>query len=361
MILRNFLKRSKIIRWTFLFLGSLLIAGFMIVGWILWWPNSFHEPSERVVYVARGATFQTAMDLLVNAGIVRARWSFKITAAILGGTREVKYGKYVFPSGKSNATILRELVSGSARKLIPVTIPEGMRMNSIANRFSKALGINAELISALCSDSSFISKLEMNTKNLEGYLLPDTYHFHWNTEELEVITRIIGTFKRFYNDSLLHKQAEYRMNTRQILTLASIVEAETQLDEERAIVAGVYHNRLKRRMRLEADPTIQYLISDGPRRVLYRDLRIPSPYNTYLHFGLPPGPINNPGRRSILATLYPAEHSYLFFVADGKGGHKFSKTYADHLRAAREFRRVRREQTRNENASSEKSATRTQR
>ncbi|MEX2088727.1 MAG: endolytic transglycosylase MltG, partial [Bacteroidota bacterium] len=175
------------------------------------------------------------------------------------------------------------------------------------------------------------------------YLMPDTYRFFWQTEEREIIERMVNEFKSFFVDSLKSRQKGMNMSLNQVLTLASIVEGETSLDRERTTVAGVYHNRLKRRMRLEADPTIQYIVPDGPRRLLYSDLKIDSPFNTYRNYGLPPAPIGSPGRLSILATLYPEQHAYLFFVADGTGGHKFSRNYAEHQRAVREWRRARRE------------------
>jgi len=310
--------------------------------WILWWPNSFSDPDERVIYVARGATFKTAVDSLELGGIIKSRWTFRMAAKIIGGATSIKYGKYVFRSGLSNVQILSGLTTGAARKRVTVSIPEGWRIDPVTRRFGRVLGIDSVLLRKLCYDTTFIRGLGVEERNLEGYLLPDTYQFHWNTTEHEVLTRVVGSFRRFYDDSLRVRQREMKMSMRQVLTLASIVEGETRVESERRTIAGVYHNRLKKRMRLGADPTIQYMIADGPRRILYSDLRTPSPYNTYLYYGLPPGPINNPGRSSILATLYPEEHSYIFFVADGTGGHKFSKNYADHLRAVREFRKARR-------------------
>ena len=139
------------------------------------------------------------------------------------------------------------------------------------------------------------------------------------------------------------------------MTLASIVEGEAVLKEERPIISGVYHNRLHRGMKLEADPTIRFMIEDGPRRILYTDLQADNPYNTYRRKGLPPGPINNPGKASIVAALFPAKHNYIFFVANGKGGHWFSSTFAEHLRHVRQYRRERRLRLANSLAAQEKS------
>jgi UPF0755 protein len=151
----------------------------------------------------------------------------------------------------------------------------------------------------------------------------------------------VSAFLAFYGDSLQTKTQAIGWSMHRVVTMASIVEGEAVLDEERPIVAGVYLNRLRLRMRLEADPTIQYVIPGGPRRLLYSDLRVESPYNTYRHYGLPPGPVNNPGRASILAVLNPVRHNYIFFVANGRGGHWFSSTYAEHLRNVRRYRRER--------------------
>ncbi len=322
--------------------GVLLLA-FGFVFRVFFWPHTFDNPSERAIYVSAGTPFSAVVDSLERNGIITDRWSLNLAARVLGGTHGIRVGKYVISSGISNVSLLSGLNDGSLRRLVPLPIPEGLRMRSVASRVERILGGNAERFMTLCSDSSFLQELGIEEENLEGYLLPDTYSFHWQTPERDVIRDMVSAFKRFYVDSLVARQAELKMSTRQVLTLASIVEAESMLDEERPVIAGVYHNRLKLRMRLEADPTIQYILPDGPRRLLYEDLQIPSPYNTYRHYGLPPGPINNPGRKAILATLYPESHSYLFFVADGTGGHRFSATFSEHRRAVRDYRRVRRQ------------------
>jgi UPF0755 protein len=180
-----------------------------------------------------------------------------------------------------------------------------------------------------------------DAQTLEGFLLPDTYNFYWQSDEKEIVEKMLAEFRGFFVDSLQIRTKQMRMSIRQMLTVASIIEGETSIDNERPIIAGLYYNRLRRGMRLEADPTIQYLIVDGPRRLRYSDLKIQSPYNTYENAGLPPGPINNPGRQSILAALYPAHHQYLYFVATGNGGHRFASSYEEHLRNVREYRRTR--------------------
>ncbi len=345
MELRQLWENRSLRRWVMppsaLFL--LFVLGFL---WIFWWPNMFSSPSTRIINVSRGATFNAVVDSLEANGIIGSRLGLRIAGRVLGWTKEMKVGRYVFESGVSNFGILRDLRDGASRKLIPVSIPEGMRIRSIARRLSSELGVDSAKVAALCMSGETASAFGLPGASLEGYLLPDTYFFHWQTEEERIVERLVTAFKDFYDDSLKARQEALGMSMHEVVTFASIVEGEALLDDERPIISGVYHNRLKKRMRLEADPTVQYALPDGPRRLLYSDLKILSPYNTYRHYGLPPGPINNPGRKAILATLYPANHRYLYFVADGKGGHIFSTNYAEHLRAVQLYRRIRREMRR---------------
>jgi UPF0755 protein len=310
---------------------------------VFWAPNTSSLAPDRAVAVPRGATFESIGDSLEASGVLRSRWTFDLAGRILGLTRTMKVGKYLFPQGLSNAAILKDIAQGKSRILITVSIPEGWRLGRTAIRFRQQLGIDSERFIDLCDGETFARSLGVDASSLEGYLMPDTYKFLWQLDEEVVIERLVDEFKKFYVDSLRKRQEALKLSLNKVLTLASIVEAEAQRDEERPIVAGVYFNRLKKRMRLEADPTVKYAIPDGPRRLSQSDLRFDSPYNTYRHYGLPPGPINSPGRKSILAVLYPEKHSYLYFVANGSGGHTFSRTYAEHRKAVRAYRRMRRQ------------------
>jgi len=317
-----------------------LLAGTMYL--IFFASNTTEMSSERTVIVPRGASFKTVLDSLESSGVLRVRWTLSLAGRILGLTKTMKVGKYLFPRGLSNVDILNDLAEGKSRILINLPIPEGWRMERIALQCEKILGIDAQRFISLCDNSLFRKELGIDGHSIEGYLMPDTYKFLWQVSEEEIIERMVGDFKKFYTDSLKKRQEELRFSLNETIALASIVEGEAVLDRERPIIAGVYLNRLKKRMRLEADPTVQYSIPDGRRRLTYSDLRYNSPYNTYLNYGLPPGPINNPGRKSILAVLYPEKHPYLYFVADGTGGHVFSRSYAEHQKAVKAYRRMRR-------------------
>lgn len=318
----------------------LMVAGVAFLSYALYWPNTFPDQSERLLYVSRGTKFHAIMDSLERGSVIRSRLMFHLTARLFGGTERLQVGKYVFHTGMSNAEIFLSMREGRNNQLITVTIPEGLRARTQARLFARALGIDSVRYIDLVNDPGFVRKCGLEGPSLEGYLLPDTYRLMWDQEETEIVEKQVEEFKRFFADSLRDRAREFGWTVRQAVTFASIVEGEAVLDEERPVIAGVYHNRLRMGMKLEADPTLQYIFQTGPRRVLYADLRIANPYNTYLYPGLPPGPVNNPGKASMLATLYPQQHAYLFFVANTHGGHWFARTYAEHVQNVRKYRRA---------------------
>ncbi len=326
--------------------GSVCIAVFLTVYYIFWMPISLPEPEGKIVAIPRGISFKAVTDSLERNEVIRSRWAFEVAGRVLGYTKSIKVGKYLFHSGLSNMDILKDINEGRSRIIISVTIPEGWRSDLIAKRFAKDLGVDAGKILALCKDSAYIASKGIHASSLEGYLMPDTYNFYWQTDEADIVNRMVDGFKNFLVDSLRQRVRNSGMTLNQVVTLASIVEGESGIDSELPIIAGVYLNRLRKNMKLEADPTIQYLLASGPRRLRYSDLSIDSPYNTYLHRGLPPGPVNNPGRAAILAVLYPDQNQYLFFVATGVGGHRFSKSFSEHEKAIRAYKRARREMQR---------------
>ena len=315
---------------------------FSFAYYIFLLPYHYDDPKGKVVTIPRGASFRSAVDSLVSSKAIRNRWSFQIAGRLLRYTKTIKTGKYLFISGQSNLDILKDICVGKSRMIIPVTIPEGWRIEQMARRYMREVGIDAEEFLALCHDSVFIHDQGIEAKSIEGYLMPETYAFYWQTDEREILERMLDGFKHFYNDTLLERQRKMKASQKEILTLASIVEAESSIDDERSVIAGVYWNRLKKRMRLEADPTVQYALGEG-RKLNHRDLNFNSPYNTYRHYGLPPGPINNPGKSSIRAVLFPQQHEYLYFVATGAGGHRFARSYNEHQKNIIKYHRTRRE------------------
>ncbi len=323
-------------------IGVGLLGLFIGVSYgIVYGANTFDDAERKVFFVSNGEHFDEIVDSLEAQGIIRNRAMFEFVAALFGGTSSLKVGKYIFESGASNAHIFQTLRSGEGNQLIHVTVLEGTFARTQARIFARAVGVDSSRFIEQVYDSSFTRSLGVEASSLEGYLLPETYAFTWQQDERQIIRALFGEFEDFFADSLRQRADEMGMTVHEVVTLASIVEGEAILNEERPIISGVYHNRLRRGMRLEADPTIQFILPDGPRRLLYADLEVDNPYNTYRYRGLPPGPVNNPGKASIIAALYPARHDYLYFVANGKGGHWFSRSYAEHSKYVQMYRRDR--------------------
>lgn len=342
------MKASKIL---VLITASAIGAGAALVGYIVYGPNTFAEAERKVFVVSKGQTWQQVVDGLEKEGIIRNRMMFDFVVSVLRRGTVAVVGRYEFASGISNLDLYNSLRLGRSIVPLSVTLREGKRATAYARLLARTLGIDSARFMSLINDAEFARSLGVEANSLEGYLFPETYFFNWQTNEEEVIKRLVEQTHKVFNDSLRERAAQMKMTMHEVLTLASIIEGEAFFDDERATISGVYHNRLRKGMRLEADPTIQFIIPDGPRRIYHNDLRIESPYNTYRNYGLPPGPVCSPRAASIIAALYPEHHNYYFFVADGKGGHWFATTYMQHLANVRKFRRERAEQQRNQSVS----------
>ncbi len=299
-------------------------------------------PPTKFVFVEipKNTPFKQVVNILSSENLLRSRTLFYYVGKVFGFDKKVKAGKYIFVDNLPMAVVIREITNPNYVLSVSVTIPEGTMAKKIAGILKAKVGIDSAKFMKLVNDPDFARKLGIEADRLEGYLMPDTYVFIWGDDEENIIEKMVSEFKEFYNDSLKKREKVVGLNTHQVVTLASIVEGEARFDDEKPRIAGVYFNRLRLKMPLEADPTIQYIIPDGPRRLFYKDLKIESPYNTYLRQGLPPGPVNNPGRSSILAVLYPEKNKFLYFVSDGSGRHIFSRTYDEHLRAVRKYRKI---------------------
>ncbi|MBI5471177.1 MAG: endolytic transglycosylase MltG [Ignavibacteriae bacterium] len=325
--------------------GSVIAGAVVFLYWIFFGPN-IYDTEKKVFFVSKGQTWDQVVDSLGSQNIVRSKEWFVFVTRVLHRSNQVYVGKYEFTSGISNVELYSMLRQGRGRVPIVVTLREGRRSTSYARGLAKALGIDSSRFMQLVDDPAFARTMNIPAKSLEGYLAADTYEFNWQTDEDEIIRRLVRQTQKIFDDTVVEQARRLRMSMHQVLTLASIIEGEVIDTNEREVISGVYHNRLRRSMNLQADPTIQYIIPNGPRRIYYSDLRIASPYNTYRHLGLPPGPISNPGKASILAAVNPAKHKYVFFVANGKGGHWFASNYREHLRNAKRYRHEREMQMR---------------
>ena len=263
----------------------------------------------------------------------------KIAAFISGSEKKIRAARFHIKNGLSYLDLLELFTEGECDFARKIRIRDGQTIGWLGNKLERKVFIDSTEFVSLTKDPIFLANLNFHEETLEGYLFSKEYDIYERSSPEEVIKMFYNSFNEFWADSLNNRTINLGFSKHEILTLASIIKGETDFAEEMPRIAGVYHNRLRIGMKLQADPTIQYLLPGGWRKLLYDDLQIESPYNTYKYLGLPPGPINNPGKDAILAALYPEVNEFLYFVADGKGKHNFSKTYKQHLRYVREYRR----------------------
>jgi UPF0755 protein len=300
-------------------------------------------PAERII-IPPGATFASVTDSLVAHGLVRNRLWFKLRARMLGVDRTVHPGVYEVNRAMSSGEVLSILAAGQST-IVKFTVPEGLTVFDVADLAAERVGVRRDSILAAARDTVLIDSLGLPGRTLEGFLHPDTYQLPANVGARDIVRLMAEGFKHSWDPAWTPRLDSIGMSQLQVVTLASIVEGEARADDERETIASVYLNRLRRGMALQADPTVQYALmlrtGDRKPRLYDKDYQTPSPYNTYLQPGLPPGPVNSPSRRSIQASLYPADTPYLFFVAGPDGRHVFTRTFDEHLRAIAKVRRTR--------------------
>jgi UPF0755 protein len=289
--------------------------------------------------VRKGRGVRTVAGELREAGIVRSGVAMTLAYDIFYPDQRLKAGEYEFALPSSAKEVLFKIFRGRIY-LRPVTVPEGLTGREIADLLGSEALVAPDSFLAAFRDPAPVADLDRRARNLEGYLFPDTYLMPRRAAAAELIEVMVGEFRKVFDDPWRKRAAELGLSVRDVVTLASLIEKETGRAEERPLVAAVFHNRLRIGMKLDCDPTVIYGLKLENRysgRILSRDLKSPSPYNTYVHPGLPPGPICNPGRLSLEAALYPAERDYLYFVARGDGSHAFSRTLGEHQRAVQRF------------------------
>lgn len=318
-----------------------MLAAGLAVAWHLFLPAGPFPPDERrVVLVQRGQTLREIANELERVGLLQGTQGFHLLARIMRLDRSIKAGQYAFRPGTTVPALLRALARGMSG-LSTVTIPEGLTTGEVSLLLSNHLGVPVAAFDSLAHDRAFLDSLGIEAPSIEGYLAPDSYEFLPGTSPEVAFRTMVQRTRSVLRDEARGETAlPLGLTLQEILTLASIVESEAQMDDERPIIAQVYLNRLARGMKLQADPTVAYGMGRPPRsRLLLSNLRVDSPFNTYLYEGLPPGPICNPGRQSIRAALNPdTDATALYFVADGRGRHRFADSYAGHLENIRVVR-----------------------
>jgi UPF0755 protein len=295
-----------------------------------------HGTPKRVI-IPRGASFTAATDSLADAGLVGSRRIFRLYGRVMGGDRNIKPGTYLLKPGTPWRDIVKALNGG--RGLVnTLTIPEGYTIQQIKPVLARTLFVPPESVDAAVRDTALLRRLNVPTETLEGYLFPDTYAFPAGTTASQAVREMVRGFERRWKPEWDSVLPALKINRNDLVTMASLVEKEARVPEERPVIAAVYYNRLRRGMLLQADPTVQYALGRHVSRVMYKDLATKSPYNTYLHTGLPPGPIASPGAASLAAAANPARVDYLYFVARPDGRHEFRQTLAQHNNAIRQIR-----------------------
>jgi UPF0755 protein len=320
------------------FLAATALLTVVIHFYIALFVPPTNEKVWKEVQVTDGMSFKAIAATLQKEGIIRYRGYFEIIGRIEGISRKVRVGYYGLSTNMSLWEVLDALRKG---KIIEyeVVIPEGYNVYQIAWTLSGTpLVSDPEEFIKLVKNKEFVHSVGIDADSLEGYLFPDTYFFPKGIKLADIPRKMVQRYKAAFADSYRNRAQELGFSEHQIITLASIVEKEAKVPSERKLIAAVYHNRLKIGMKLQADPTAVYGTKAWITKVSAQDLKRKSPYNTYLHKGLPPGPIANPGEGSILATLYPDYDDYLFFVAQGDGSHFFSKDFDAHAKAIGRYR-----------------------
>jgi UPF0755 protein len=304
--------------------------------------------------VPKGASLHTVADSLLAHRIVPSTRGFLLRSRVLafvypslhGLDHRLSPGRYEFRQGERTRKILGDIVRGNTADYL-FTVPEGYTIWEIAHDAHLRLGMDSAAFVAATRDTALLRRLDIprGVKSVEGYLFPETYRVPWGESPERLVDFMVQTFLERWDSAWDGRAKALGLTRHQVVTLASIVEAEARKYSERQIIAGVYVNRLhhKPSMKLEADPTVIYALGKHITRVMKRDLQVPSPYNTYKHLGLPPGPISSPGRPSLMATLYPAKHRFLYFVARPDGTHMFSQTWAEHTDSVKVARTLRAE------------------
>ena len=310
-----------------------LIAGCLLTAACAGEP---HGAPTRVI-IPRGASFSQATDSLAKARLVGWPKMFRLYGRVTGGDRNIKPGTYLLKKDTPWSDIVSAL-NGGHGLVNTITIPEGYTLSQITPVLARTLRVPVDSVQRAMRDTALLARLDLPNRTLEGYVFPDTYAFPLGTTARQAVREMVYAFERRWKPDWDSSLTELKINRNDLVTMASIVEREARVPEERPVIAAVYYNRLRKGMLLQADPTIQFALGHHVGRVLYKDLAVKSPYNTYINKGLPPGPIASPGAASLAAAAHPANVPYLYFVASRDGHHEFRMTLEQHTSAIRQVR-----------------------
>jgi len=334
------MKSSPRSKFFFFSLGILLLLSISVLSWFLFVPFP-STASTKVIFIKKGTHLRKVSEVLEQEGIIKNRHFFVFLTTILGKKAKIKAGEYEFQTPMLPLDVLSALAKGQVKHHL-VTIPEGFTLTQIAQVLENLNLVEKKAFLQKTSSAVFINALGLSQlagPTLEGYLFPDTYHLLREMDPEEVIQMMVHQFRKVFGSDFSQWASELGISEREVVILASIIEKETSLSEEKPLIAAVFHNRLKKKIPLQSDPTVIYGIKNFNGNLTKEDLMRPNPYNTYLLAGLPPTPICNPGRDSLLAAVRPASVSYLYFVSKNDGSHHFSSDIEEHNRAVWKYQK----------------------
>lgn len=318
----------------------------IVVLFAFWFSLEFYLPAkntsqEILLEIKKGEKVSNIAQSLKENQIIRKKWPFLLGYKIFYASQTLKAGEYKFHLPLSPKQVLKIIIQGKIY-LHPVTIPEGLTIKEIARYLESLHLVSEKDFVEAASNPQLITAWDKEAFNLEGYLFPDTYRFPKGVTASKIVKTMVSQFKKSFSPQMKTRANYLGMTIRQVVTLASLIEKETSIPEEKKLIAAVFHNRLRKGMKLDCDPTIIYALKEEGRfagHLRWKDLKLNSPYNTYLFPGLPPSPICNPGLDSLQAALYPAAESFLYFVSKNDGSHYFSRSLKEHLRAVRKYQK----------------------
>lgn len=337
----------------FIIFSSILL---MVISYVAF---ELFVPAQTVgvkteIEIPNGATFRQAIEILHDQKLIRDKNIFLLLGRLTGADRRIRAGFYSIWSNMSPLAIFRIIRSGQIIEY-EIKILEGDSLLEISEQFEKNHIMDKEKFTKLATDRDFLDSYEIEAKSIEGYIFPDTYKIPKGVLPEDAVGSMIDKMREKFSYEILSRMDEKGMTENELLTLASIIEKEAVVDSERPLISAVYHNRLKKNMLLQADPTAIYGIKSSREKITREDLLRITPYNTYKIKGLPPGPIASPGLKSIEAALYPANVPYIYFVSLDDRSHQFSKTLEEHMQAVKQYRQ--RQQEIKDNAKEKNSAS----
>lgn len=341
----HFFNKRPIYYWiTVILLSTLTFATVFYSRWHrLYRQPALSITNTEALYLSQPTDFEALATKLDTLGWLPRSEEFKWAVRVLGW-RNYQKGRYELATDINYNDLLQKLGKG-IQDPQKVTVMPGTDLDRFKQRLADQFAFDSTAINRLFRDSTYLKKKSLTRQELFGRMLPNTYQFYWTESPSSVIDKILIHFREEVEQKFNDRIQQIRFDIGEIVTLASIIEWEANKEEEKDEISGLYWNRLERGMRLQADPTVLYAL-DERRRLYYEDYKIQHPYNTYIHDGLPPGPITNPTLSSIKAALYPAQHDYLYMVATPDGKHLYSETFEEHKRKSREWRKWIREQYR---------------